>query len=225
MNRLFIILIILLGSIQLSAQDTLCLKGSEKILSEDLLSENVENISLIELNYFFNGYLIISFDSNSKLISPEMFKTSVFWIDSLSKLEDISSRYYYRASYTLLFSLLYPLESERLNNKFDKLSYFVEFYNVFNIVNQDSINIYLFKEALNTDLIIRNNDNCWNKKGIKYFIFKSKFNTTILQFDYKGGYSKKLFIPISYLKEFRPISEEEALGASLEKSSLIIIQE
>lgn len=224
MIKLIIIIILFVKSVH--CQDTIEFKKDLTILNG---TANVSPIfeSISNYNYSFNGYLVFKINLDEvKQTDTTFFNCSVYWIDSLKDILDETNHFNYYTFLSLSFeNKLFKVKED--SNGIE-IRNFATFYTYFNRANEPECSTYLYEK---TDVLrskIFNNSIVWVYADRYFVIFKCSFNAMIMKvkmgrfindgYDY---FDWKLFIPISKLKSFDKINEEDPLKMGLEKSKIV----
>lgn len=238
--KIFFGLFFILNSTIIFSQDTL-------YLPHDLIFTNYFNsiydnddIKSLDIeNYIFDGYLVIKIDSLSKIVSNVSFHTTVFWVNSLKDVYNINKFYWYTPYVGTILKLAKSYMSYMdLSNDTTRCNIynFIKYYLIFN-ENNHECRSFLYKDstALRTDML-QNNLKLWNgykKEKATYIVYRASFVAAVLTLKIPIIFSEKqrienvrIFVPITPLNKFEPITEDVASenGFNEDKSLKILLK-
>lgn len=201
--------------------DTLSLNENKIIVNHFKNSYSPEKYVLLNDNYFFNGYFVIKFKSDSLNYDKDFYFMDLYWISNLDSFYTSDKIYYEFIGEVYLNSFKYLDQKRKPKTEVD---YFMHYYLTFNKISK--FKSYLFGDQnnnINLNLF-RNVNYVFSDNQFDYLIFKVSFYTAVLYdpTSIKESKLNKLFFPISDLISFETISEEEIQNLNLIKKQIYV---
>lgn len=197
--------------------DSVFIHWNSGVMSTKLIYSNYNDISLVDDEVFFSGYLVLKFSPVTYYtISKEaLFKKdliiSAYWIDEIEEISTDSNHYIY---FPNLWHLVSDGNLSYDNGERDKLSIFIHYLRMFNqrawIRKSDGVSyLYMGSGIITADSIAKQSFLEKNDDENFYVIIKTSFDCAILEFKSQGY---KILVPTSVLYEYVSINENSVVN-------------
>lgn len=218
--KLIVIIIFFIGQLLISRADTLYIKSGAALRNPNF-AKNQMIVTVNDLNFPMNGYLVIKLIQNLKFSDTSIYYCEIFYIDKLESSDDYNQKILYNGSISLLLSSFsFTAIDDSVLKVFEIIR---ECYTSFYYYLSDDCKPFatLAKDDLTTDIFA--NNFLVEKNGQMYFVFKINLWAMVYEYYvYETLERCKTFAPISKLRYFSPATLEELEKYGFEKSSVVV---